>query len=199
MEQNKHSATIHYFEKSSPAHTLDTIESVKRRLGQADLSKVIVPVTSGKTFNEFKKHFDERQLIRVSEEEAISVCKLIIKKESFFDKLVSDRTDDIFKNIYKRREMFDAVFLPFCGENNDAARDILYAFGHGMKVAVQITLVAVEKDYISSGERVIAVGGLEGGVDTGVVIKAATRNQAFKLDSPKRLEIEEVVCMPKKK
>lgn len=46
---------------------------------------------------------------------------------------MSDRIEDVFRSIKGRREAFDKAFLPFCGENKDAARETLYAFGQGMK------------------------------------------------------------------
>jgi len=200
MEDGKTRGIIYYFDASSPNHTRNVIDSVKERLSLGDVEKILVPVTSGKTLTEFKRHLDVNQIIPVSEEEAVSVCQLVIKKNpSFFDSLINDRVEDSFNTIKGRRGVFDKVLLPFCGENVDAARDTLYAFGHGMKVAIQISLVAVEKGYIAPGQRIISVGGLQGGVDTAIIVKAAQQKLAFKTEQSERLEVEEIICMPKKK
>jgi len=200
MEQGKTRGIIYYFDISSPSHTRNVISSVKERLTLGDINKIIVPVTTGKTLSEFKEFIDAELIVPVSEDEAVSVCRLVINKNpGFFDKIINDRMEDALNSVRGRRGVFDKVLLPFCGENVDAARETLYAFGHGMKVAIQISLVAVERGYITPGQRIITVGGLQGGVDTAVIVKAATPSQAFSAKQSGRLEVEEIICMPKKK
>lgn len=200
MEQGKTRGIIYYFDVSSPSHTINVISSVKERLNLGDIEKVIVPVTTGKTLSEFKENIDVERVLPISEEEAVSVCRLVMNKNpGFFDKIVNDRMEDALNSVRGRRGVFDKVLLPFCGENVDAARETLYAFGHGMKVAIQISLVAVERGYITPGQRVITVGGIYGGVDTAVIVKSASPGQAFSSKQSGRLEVEEIICMPKKK
>ncbi len=200
MGQEKTRGIIYYFDISSPSHTRNVISSVKERLTLGDINKIIVPVTTGKTLSEFKEFIDAELIVPVSEDEAVSVCRLVINKNpGFFDKIINDRMEDALNSVRGRRGVFDKVLLPFCGENVDAARETLYAFGHGMKVAIQISLVAVERGYITPGQRIITVGGLQGGVDTAVIVKAATPSQAFSAKQSGRLEVEEIICMPKKK
>lgn len=56
MEEASIRKTIYYFESSSPTLSLDVINSVKERLTEGDAKKVIVPVTTGKTAEEFQRH-----------------------------------------------------------------------------------------------------------------------------------------------
>ncbi len=65
-------------------------------------------------------------------------------------------------------------------------------FGHGMKVCVEITVMAADSGAIPI-EEVVAVGGRSRGADTAVVIRPAHMNNFFDA------EIKEIICMPRNK
>lgn len=65
-------------------------------------------------------------------------------------------------------------------------------FGHGMKVCVEITIMAADSGAIPI-EEVVAVGGRSRGADTAVVIRPAHMNNFFDA------EIKEIICMPRNK
>ena len=72
----------------------------------------------------------------------------------------------------------------------------LYAFGQGMKVAVEVALMAVSSGVIEPYQDVVAVGGTSRGADTAVVLRATYPALVFSEDKSKRLEIREVLAMP---
>ncbi len=63
-------------------------------------------------------------------------------------------------------------------------------FGHGLKVCVEITIMAADSGAIPI-EEVVAVGGKSRGADTAVVIRPAHMNNFFDM------EIREVICIPR--
>ncbi len=65
-------------------------------------------------------------------------------------------------------------------------------FGHGLKVCVEIAIMAADSGAIPI-EEVIAVGGTGRGADTAVVLRPAHMNSFF------NLEIREIICMPRSK
>lgn len=65
-------------------------------------------------------------------------------------------------------------------------------FGHGLKVCVEITVMAADSGAIPIKE-VVAVGGKSRGADTAVVIRPAHMNNFFDM------EIKEIICMPRNK
>ena len=65
-------------------------------------------------------------------------------------------------------------------------------FGHGLKVCVEITIMAADSGAIPI-EEVVAVAGRESGADTAVVIRPAHTNSFF------NMQIKEIVCMPREK
>ena len=79
----------------------------------------------------------------------------------------------------------------FYGTNAPKAMaNILRTFCQGIKVCVEITLMACNGGLVQQGEKVIAVGGTGKGADTAVVATAAP---TMKLNS---MRIQEIICKP---
>ena len=75
-------------------------------------------------------------------------------------------------------------------------REMLYAFGQGFKVAVEVVLMAVASGRIEPYQDVIGVGGTSRGADTAIVLRATYPGSIFAEDSEKKLEVREVIAMP---
>ncbi len=65
-------------------------------------------------------------------------------------------------------------------------------FGHGLKVCVEITIMAADGGAIPI-EEVVAVGGRSRGADTAIVVRPAHMNSFFDM------QVREVICMPREK
>ncbi|MCC6028379.1 MAG: hypothetical protein LM574_07360 [Archaeoglobus sp.] len=65
-------------------------------------------------------------------------------------------------------------------------------FGHGLKVCVEIAIMAADSGAIPITE-VISIGGRARGADTAVVIRPAHMNNFFDA------QIKEIICMPREK
>lgn len=68
---------------------------------------------------------------------------------------------------------------------------VLRAFGQGLKVACEITLMATDAGLAPAGQEVIAIGGTGRGADTAAVIRAANAQDLFDL------RVLEVLCKPR--
>jgi len=69
----------------------------------------------------------------------------------------------------------------------------LRMFGQGVKVATEISVMALDAGLIPHGEDIIAVGGTGEGSDSAIVICPEHSNYFFKT------QIREVICMPRQK
>jgi hypothetical protein len=67
----------------------------------------------------------------------------------------------------------------------------LRMFGQGVKVAAEISVMALDAGMIPFGEDIIAVGGSGRGADTAVVIRPAHSHEFF------NTEVREIVCKPR--
>jgi hypothetical protein len=66
----------------------------------------------------------------------------------------------------------------------------LRMLGQGVKVGVEITLMAADAGLIPMDQSVIALGGTGRGVDTAMVVQPAHTNNVFDL------YIQEIICKP---
>ena len=66
-----------------------------------------------------------------------------------------------------------------------------YTFSQGMKVAVEVAVMAADAGLISDSEDVIAVGGTNNGADTAIVLHPAYSTDFF------ATKVREVIAMPR--
>ena len=66
-----------------------------------------------------------------------------------------------------------------------------YTFSQGMKVAVEVALMAADAGLLEDQEQVIAVAGTGSGADTAIVMKKVYSTNFFDL------KIHELICMPR--
>jgi len=73
----------------------------------------------------------------------------------------------------------------------DFMANTLRMFGQGMKVAIEITLMAADAGLISPEKDVVAIAGTGRGADTAIVVKPAHVHDAF------ALRVREIICKPR--
>jgi len=193
---------ILYFDKPGFQNTNPVIEAVKKRLKSGDLKYVIVPVTTGRTADQFIRELGKKvRVVTISEVEVAYACERIAETDQgMLGKLISKRLKKKSGKMDKSfRDIVDITFLPFCKEAWNVAKEILYAFSQGMKVAIEVSLAAVEIKKVEPYTRVISVGGTGEGADTAIVVRLAPQKDAFGKDPNKRLAVEEILAIPTNK
>jgi len=73
----------------------------------------------------------------------------------------------------------------------DVVADTLRLFSQGMKVCIEITLMAADTGAIAVDREIIAVGGTGSGADTAIVIMPSHTHRLF------NLRIREIIAMPR--
>ena len=68
--------------------------------------------------------------------------------------------------------------------------DTLRLFGQGVKVAVEISIMAADAGALT-GKDIVSVGGTAKGVDSAIILKPACQSDLFEL------KIREIVCKPR--
>jgi len=63
-------------------------------------------------------------------------------------------------------------------------------FGQGLKVCVEVAIMALDAGLVPFGEDIVAIGGTGRGADTAVVIRPAHANEVF------QTSIRQVICKP---
>ena len=66
----------------------------------------------------------------------------------------------------------------------------LRMFGHGVKVCVEVSIMALDAGLVPHGEKIIAVGGSGKGADTAVILTPAHAKKVF------NTKVHEIICKP---
>lgn len=170
-----------YFDKPGPQNTESVIHAVSEKIDETGLIWVIIASSTGETGIRFAKTLKKKaNLIAVS-----------------WKKMTAE-------NIQKLEALGVALcnyenYLPLHEIGKDDIRNTFYTFGQGMKVCAEVVLIAVDKGFIAPGCIVIAVGGTSSGSDTAAVIKSTSTVDLLGSDIRKRLEIHEIIAMPRNK
>ena len=190
-----------YFREAGKHNTDQVAEAVVRRLAQGDIRTVVVSSTTGytaRTFADALQGRDDVTLISVAE------AALIREWGTEYPTLTPGTKEDL-----ERRGVIVADKVSYVFHNSpfdyskwqfptpeEIVRETLYAFGQGLKVAVEVVLIAVTMGLLEPYQDVIAVGGTHRGVDTAIVMNATYPNHIFSQDADKRLRIHEILCKP---
>jgi len=169
-----------YFAEPGPENTDDVLDAVAKRLKEGNIKTVVVASTSGRTGLKFAETLrGKAKVIAISHEEMEPKLK---------------------KDIIKLGGMaVDKTHLPFGEEDMDKVKDTFYTLGQGFKVAVEVILIATDKELTKPYKDVIGVAGTDRGSDTAIVARATSTKEIFNKDVEKKLEIREIIAMPLKK
>lgn len=180
-----------YFENTGSENTEAVLRIAGERARQLGIKNILVPSTRGGTA---VKAVDALQGLRV-----IVVTHVAGFKEPNSQELTAENKQKVeseggtvlttthafgglskaIRNKYKMHAIGDFI------------ADTLRIFGHGVKVACEITLMAADSGLINTGEDVISIGGTDGGADTAVVLTPANTHNFFDL------KVKEILCKPR--
>ena len=182
--------TTLYFTKSGKANTDVLLEAVRSRAAVLGVRQVVVASTHG-----FTAHRARAALAGTGVEVIAVTIAASYEKEGW-----------TIKDAERARLRRAGVTLLTCthalsGELSnglevpgaqDVASKVLYRFCQGMKVAVEVALMAADAGLLDMGREVIAVGGTGEGADTAIVVKPAY-SRTFQ-----KLEIREIIGKPRR-
>jgi hypothetical protein len=191
---------VYYFDKPGEHNTDLVIEAVVKRLEAGGVSKVIVASTSGETALKFAHSLQGKgELVCVSEapyrHEAWGEkwpCLQAGYKQQLQEAgaVIIDQAPYVFHSSVLERSLWGPL------SPEQLVKETLYSFGQGLKVAVEVALIAVSCGSIAPYEDVIGVGGSGKGADTAIVLRATYPATMFTKETNKRLEIKEIIAMP---
>ena len=180
-----------YFETPGPQNTEKTLELALKRAESLGIKDIIIASTKGETGIKAAELFKGYNLIVVTHstgfrepdlQELPQKTKEEIERKGGKVLTCQHAFGGISRAVRKKLETYQL---------DEIIAYILRTFGEGMKVAVEITLMAADAGLIRTDREAIAIGGTAKGADTALVVKPANA-QAF-LD----LEIREILCKPR--
>ena len=145
------------------------MELVKKRAEELGIKNVVVASTRG---------FTAERAFDAFKETDVTLTIVGIGRDSFPKDLLGKLEEEGHNVIFSRETSY---------EYPDLVKAAYRRFSEGVKVAVEIPMIAAQKGLVSTDEEVISIGKW----DTALVIKPSTS------DRFSELEIKELICKPR--
>jgi hypothetical protein len=183
---------IIYLERPGPQNTEDVIDAVKSYVARSGLARVVVASTTGATAAKFAAALkNEAELIVVTHHTGFSQ-----EGTQRFDveirKMLENQGVTVLTQSHVLSGVERSISRKFGGISRveTVAEALRSLFGHGLKVCVEIAIMAADAGAIPI-KNVIAVGGTDSGSDTAIVIRPAHMNNFFDA------HIREIIIVPR--
>lgn len=198
--------TICYFDDYGKANTPAGVQIVIERLGEGDIGTVVVASSSGETAVKLAEGMSSagrgERIICVSDP------PYAVGRPTSWPRLSPDKRDKLASlgvEIVDWAPYASMAYSWKAAENVYGALDLLVvvfdAFrmvgGNGLKVAIEVALMATNVGKVKPGDEVISIGGTARGADMAIVMKAAYSCDIFAKDLAKRPEVREILAMPR--
>jgi hypothetical protein len=180
-----------YFNSPGAENTGETFRLAKARAEALGIKRIVVASTTGDTGVKAAEEFKDYKVIVVSHATGFKspgTQELTAENKARIEELGVE----IFTGAHAFGGVAHAVRKTF-GTHllGDFMANTLRMFGQGMKVTIEISLMAADAGLISPDEEVIAIAGTARGADTAIVVKPAHAHDAFSL------RVKEIICKPR--
>ena len=181
--------TILYFEKPGEANTDATLAIARARAEALGIRQVVVASTHGFSAKRAQAAFEGLDAAII----AVSICASFDEEGwTMRDEERAELQQLGIKVLTTTHTLGDDVSTAFSPSvPSMIVRETLYTFCQGMKVAVEIALMAADAGLLRMNEEVIAIAGTGDGADTAIVLQPA---YSRKFQS---LRIREILAKPR--
>ena len=165
---------IIYFDKTGPGGTDETLRLSKERADELGIRDIIIASNHGGTGLKAAKVFDTSKYNVV----VVTICEGFRSEgwamTSQERKQLKDKGIKVFTGIHALGDDVSSTFTEkFGGKSfNEIVAQTLYRFSQGMKVCVEIILMATDAGLVPANKEVIAIAGTGGGADTAIVAES---------------------------
>jgi len=175
---------ITYFEKPGPTNTDETLRLAADEAAARGIRRIILASTRGDTARRASARFAGTGVTLV-----VVPHQFGFTEEQYFSPELVSELEQQGHRVYFGTMLFHTDGLYGSGAA-EAMAMVLRTVCQGMKVCVEIVLMACDAGLVARGEEVIAVTGTRRGADTAVVAIAASSQQL------QDLHITEILCKP---
>jgi uncharacterized protein len=187
---------IVYFDGPGRQNTMEVVQAVSKRAQELGIEHVVVASNSGQTALKFREGLQgtKIELVCVSSHAGSSGGDEIRLNEDTKKEMENKGIKTLICS-----HALSGVGRSITGKFGGTSRveiiaHILRLFGSdGIKVAVEISIMAADAGLIPTDREIIAAGGTRGGADAAIVLKAAHMNNFFDL------EIREIIAKPRQR
>ncbi len=179
-----------YFDKPGKDNTDQTLKLAADRAKELSINEVVVASTSGFTASKAIEIFDGYRITAVTyhsgfkepfKNEMSADVKADLQNKGIAVLAASHALSGLERSIAKKHSGAYPVLI---------IADTLRLFGQGVKVAVEVAVMAADAGALTGGD-IIAIGGSGHGADAALVLKPAHQNNFFDM------RIREIICKPR--
>ena len=185
--------TVRYFSKPGKDNTNQVINAVKERVEENDINYIVAPTSTGKSALKLINEIENKNLkiivvgLHAGFREGDNIPLPINKQNE-----IKEKGAQVFIGSHSLSGIGRSISNKFGGitPTEIIANTLRLFCGHGIKVAVEISIMAADAGLIPTNQNIIAIGGSHGGYDTAIVLKPAHMNNVFDI------EIKEILAKP---
>jgi hypothetical protein len=180
---------ILYFETPGRINTDLTLKVARQRAEELGIKQIVVASTHGYTAKRAKATFDGLDVEII----AVTICASFDEEGWTMTEQERKELEDMgIKVLTSLHALGDDVNVAFGVKSpNQIVCETLRRFCQGMKVAVEITLMAADAGVLDVSREVIAIAGTDEGADTAIVVKPAYSRKFMEL------QIKEILAKPR--
>ncbi len=181
------------FEATERDTTPDVIDCVLRRLEKGDVRHVVVATSSGVTGFRFSEALagEDAELVCVSHHSGFRSGDLLDLDPEYVSELREAKVPVLIAT-HSLSGVGRAISTKFGGVTPvEMIAHTLRLFGQGMKVCVEVAVMAADAGLVPIDRDSIAIAGSSSGADTALLIKPANASRFFDL------KIKEIIAKPK--
>ncbi|MFB0504392.1 MAG: pyruvate kinase alpha/beta domain-containing protein [Candidatus Bathyarchaeia archaeon] len=185
--------TIMYFDHPGEENTDEILRFAKRRAEELGIKDIVVASTRGETGAKASELFKGFNLVVVTHYTGFRESGVQELKEE--NRGIIERNGgkihtgtDAFMNVERAiRTRFETAYP------TEIMAQTLRLFGEGMKVAVEVSLMAADAGLIPIDKDVLSIAGTGKGADTAIVVKPSNSTRIFDMT------IKKVIAKPREK
>ena len=188
MSEHNHPAT--YFQRPGEKNSQRTLELVRGRIEALGIEKVLVATTVGDTAVQAAQMLKDYEVIAVTHSTGFkepNTQELTVENRQAIEAASAHilTSQHAFGGVNRAVRKKWGTFM-----TDEIIAQTLRLFSEGMKVVVEIAIMAADAGLVRTDEVVMCIAGTGRGADTAVIIQPANAQSFFDL------KILDIVCMP---
>jgi len=186
---------IHYFLKPGKENTEKAIELARKRAKEIGIKYIVVASFSGETGLKVMKKIKDSEIVVVGAYKGFRIGKAGEEAEAIWRKNSESLVQSGARTL-RATHSLSGIERSVASKYNGVypallIADTLRLFSQGVKVGVEIVVMAADADLIPTDQDVITICGTKNGADTVMVLRPANMANLFDI------KIKEIVCKPK--
>jgi hypothetical protein len=181
---------IVYFDEPGGDNTEEVFRITKKRAAELDIQTVVIATASGHTGVRATEVFEDMKVVSVTLPTGFWKPDIQELTKKNRQKIVANggfilTTTPLFGGIGRpMQEKFNTHTI------GTTIADALRLLGQGMKVAIEISVMAADAGLVRTDENIVAIAGTGVGADYAIILKPVNSNNFFDL------KVREILCKP---